>query len=99
MRISDWSSDVCSSDLGVEPRPAEGGAESGGVDGDDRLEAGRLVVAEDDLLVAGAAFEHAGGLWCGHGGDPSWSGTRGSDERRVGEECVSSCRSRRSTYP
>ena len=47
--------------VGVEAGAAEGRAEGGGVDRDDRLEAGRLVVAEDDLLVAGGPAEDAGG--------------------------------------
>src|SRR3546814_5926738 len=71
MRISDWSSDVCSSDLAL--RAAQhldaldvedlGAAEEGG--------------ADIDLVV-----EDAGR----------------SEERRVGKECVSTCRSRWSTY-
>src|SRR3546814_12774755 len=69
MRISDWSSDVCSSDLagvaaGLRPngrrrhqrRGHGGGVRAGGVGGD-----------------------HPG---------------RRSEERRVGKECVSTCRSR-----
>src|SRR3546814_5931217 len=69
MRISDWSSDVCSSDL----RRAHGGA-------------GRCVHAGsrcflDHLLVA--ALERA---------------VARSEERRVGKECVSTCRSRWSPY-
>src|SRR3546814_5266246 len=32
MRISDWSSDVCSSDLGLHALPAQGGRHRGGCD-------------------------------------------------------------------
>src|SRR3546814_1613432 len=62
MRISDWSSDVCSSDL---PRGGRGRAAPAGC--------------------------------------PGWSARRSrssdrSEERRVGKECVSTCRSRWSPY-
>src|SRR3546814_9842352 len=63
MRISDWSSDVCSSDL----------------------PAGRA------RLFSGLEFP--GGLL------PLWQSERWrSEERRVGKECVSTCRSRWSPY-
>src|SRR3546814_4950845 len=72
MRISDWSSDVCSSDLqGPRPR-APGGREQAGR----RLEGGVVLV---------------------HQGEPRRSRFR-SEERRVGKECVSTCRSRWSPY-
>src|SRR3546814_15733694 len=94
MRISDWSSDVCSSDLDLA---AVGGA-PGAVGGQPRAvdqqcpqildEAGLQlvvqlgVVGEDDL---------AGRL---HQRDVAAGGDRRSEERRVGQECVSPCRSR-----
>src|SRR3546814_4767012 len=73
MRISDWSSDVCSSDLG---------------------NAGR----RQALQAVAAGWRHGHGrLWhfavavravcLGHE-------ERRSEERRVGKECVSTCRSR-----
>src|SRR3546814_6595871 len=72
MRISDWSSDVCSSDLEQ---------------------------AVDRLVAANA---------CGFGSDQSvhrllmpWGSdkrVKRSEERRVGKECVSTCRSRWSPY-
>ena len=61
--------------VGVEAGTAERGAQCGGVDADDRLEPGVVVLAEDDLFVvrrSGAAVfpvgyrEHVG-----HGGDSS----------------------------
>src|SRR3546814_4798810 len=84
MRISDWSSDVCSSDLpdhfqlaaGIEHDPAAGFwrlAEA-------KLGLG-LTLIEDALdqdLDAATAIR--------------------SEERRVGKECVSTCRSRWSPY-
>src|SRR3546814_2505572 len=94
MRISDWSSDVCSSDL-LDARPGE-------ADGEHVVRQHRAVAAgaEDllDVAVPGEAFTAVGGL--GHVeaavlphqvriGDG-----RRSEERRVGKACVSTCRSR-----
>src|SRR3546814_7193370 len=73
MRISDWSSDVCSSDLGG------GGAPPDLARMNKLRDSGVGAVAAD---VAGA-------------GTAPW--TR-SEERRVGKECVSTCRSRWSPY-
>src|SRR3546814_5124846 len=90
MRISDWSSDVCSSDL----LPAEGDAAAGERLGDqpeigerraDQEVAGRLGILGKRLDVAG---QGAGGL----------GQSVRSEERRVGKECVSTCRSRWSPY-
>src|SRR3546814_13125900 len=88
MRISDWSSDVCSSDLGntvldgrgvvVDPHTVE-------VDGR-RYTAERILVATGGwpVLPDVPGIEHA---------------ITRSEERRVGKECVSTCRSRWSPYP
>ena len=71
--------------VGVEAGPAQRGAQRGGVDADDRLEPGVVVLAEDDLLVPGLLkLGPPGWLWSGggavlvgyrehvgHGGDPS----------------------------
>src|SRR3546814_8933625 len=65
MRISDWSSDVCSSDLGLL----------------------------SFVLPASAAAQGAPIIVTGTG----LPDTR-SEERRVGKECVSTCRSRWSPY-
>src|SRR3546814_5033279 len=83
MRISDWSSDVCSSDL-------------------------YLQAARHDALVfppaaprqSRAAYVEGLSGYHGQGAavrnsDP---GARRSEERRVGKECVSTCRSRWSPY-
>src|SRR3546814_3555897 len=77
MRISDWSSDVCSSDLnhfrgGVRARQRTGDRKG-------------LLRRVDDLGRDTA--RHLGGLLHGR-----------SEERRVGKECVSTCRSRWSPY-
>src|SRR3546814_3033766 len=75
MRISDWSSDVCSSDL-LEPGVAEPAGDGFGQVGG---------VAEHRLV----GDER---LWGSSGHDGR------SEERRVGKECVSTCRSRWSPY-
>src|SRR3546814_8350124 len=74
MRISDWSSDVCSSDLHAELL-----AQLADENVDD-LELG-LVHAAVEMIE-----EHLLGQ------------RRRSEERRVGKECVSTCRSRWSPY-
>src|SRR3546814_18269633 len=86
MRISDWSSDVCSSDLlgalvvlppdGGEPRrpaPQDGGSDR---DRFDIVDRGRATVKADSCRERRLR----------------------SEERRVGKECVSTCRSRWSPY-
>src|SRR3546814_12574194 len=93
MRISDWSSDVCSSDLsdhGDSLASAhaflsrryfkDGGAGARGV---------QVPVAR--WLVGGAAV-----FWCTLLRKDS--NMSRSEERRVGQECVSTCRSRWSPY-
>src|SRR3546814_18102283 len=101
MRISDWSSDVCSSDLQAGKAGVYGGigAVSGAVIGaatsskKDRTK-GALIGA----AVGGAA---AGGY--GYYVDTQEAKLRQtlqrSEERRVGKECVRTCRSRWSPYP
>src|SRR3546814_4479792 len=70
MRISDWSSDVCSSDLPVRPTTHVRMRGSG--------------VLPPDIEVTPASVQAS-------------LNTR-SEERRVGKECVSTCRSRWSQY-
>src|SRR3546814_19799736 len=81
MRISDWSSDVCSSDLQMA---------AGGVAGDDDA-------ARRDDVVGGVAVEpgERPAHLVDHGAD---AGSGSSEERRVGKECVCTCRSRWSPY-
>src|SRR3546814_2374754 len=89
MRISDWSSDVCSSDL------------------PDRMGWGALRVWNDDGIAAQSGFPphphrdmeiityvRTGAI--SHRDSMGNSGR--SEERRVGKECVSTCRSRWSPY-
>src|SRR3546814_11814749 len=107
MRISDWSSDVCSSDL-VGPELAQGnlaadhadGAGDGARLGDDAVRGGGDEIAaggrevahrDDDRLAEGAGAAHLAPD--GVGGDIGAAGAR-SEGRRVGKACVSTCRCR-----
>src|SRR3546814_12960805 len=99
MRISDWSSDVCSSDL------ADGHSRvSNQMTDPQRLRcallnalrglqksvgASPLTETPRDWAGASAALADDGGAWR----------VLRSEERRVGKECVSPCRSRWSPYP
>src|SRR3546814_20504912 len=102
MRISDWSSDVCSSDLGG----AEG--DLGLVDhADDDGQRSRRAEREGGGLgkyrLHGSTFPVFAAPARNAPGRPMLCrerancGTR-SEERRVGKECVSTCRARWSTY-
>src|SRR3546814_14754408 len=109
MRISDWSSDVCSSDLGV----SRGSIKIKGK----RYDLSGIVQAAFQQLAARIAQE-VNRLWAddwdidaivisGGGGavlaqylQPLLEGEvlQSSSERRVGKECGSTCRSRWSPY-
>src|SRR3546814_10497679 len=89
MRISDWSSDVCSSDLkpwslavANDPAPSE---QRGTIRGDEDFGGGGY---SEFAMVPGDAVVYRGTDYL-HGR---------SEERRVGKECVSTCRSRWSPY-
>src|SRR3546814_5541105 len=85
MRISDWSSDVCSSDL------------SGPVEIPDRhRKAGDSGRGRADG-AAGATAQEAAGRRAVRSCPQTPAAVR-SEERRVGKECVSTCRSRWSPY-
>src|SRR3546814_14477242 len=92
MRISDWSSDVCSSDLdgtrmdGIPGRPSriEGCTAHTATRGRDCLRCDVRHLA----LCAALREEEL----------PHLEAIRRSEERRVGKECVSTCRSRWSPY-
>src|SRR3546814_12097104 len=100
MRISDWSSDVCSSDLSgrqegkryLRPctprtRPASGSGIENVID-----KPWRKAMAGTALVTgASSGIGRAVALALAQAGYRS-------EERRVGEECVSTCRSRWSTY-
>src|SRR3546814_16151324 len=112
MRISDWSSDVCSSDLQPQPdqrdsagqqqQPAEPTAPKAGVDGVDPVDqlARRRLLAGDIGREQGAviAVEIILGGSVGTDAAVAVEVDGRSEERRVGKECVSTCRSRWSPY-
>src|SRR3546814_15000959 len=100
MRISDWSSDVCSSDLGddiVEPvaRRLAAAARDREV-----LDVVRKLVAHPCLHGVGAGGGTFNDAIAGAVdvvdvvAREAGEGRRRSEERRVGKECVSSCRFR-----
>src|SRR3546814_13099252 len=98
MRISDWSSDVCSSDLlGLTPGLTLADArarvpELGAFDDDPQADQNWLERLANgcDRYTPMVAIDPSDGLLLDI--------TR-SEERRVGKECVSTCRSRWSPYP
>src|SRR3546814_15240919 len=91
MRISDWSSDVCSSDLPLDLtidrfsslKPQDG----------NRFSITGVTSENDTLATEPTADEFAPAEFL----DMS-DAERRSEERRVGKECVSTCRSRWSPY-
>src|SRR3546814_14440689 len=87
MRISDWSSDVCSSDLTVHVGRVHG-LDGNGVDR--RLGATAAAGVVDPCCGAGGSRCRATRR--------EGSGLMRSEERRVGKECVRTCRSRWSPY-
>src|SRR3546814_12324860 len=102
MRISDWSSDVCSSDLGTGIRLYRGVIVTGSPPY-------ALVIFTDTFRrrdhSAGPAYDARSvsgtiGLLvhAAHGEVDGTQAALRSEERRVGYECVSTCRSRWSTY-
>src|SRR3546814_15532144 len=111
MRISDWSSDVCSSDLQL-PLNNDANSLHGGTKGFDKqlwtvasVESGptasvtlTLTSPAGDQGYPGTldvtvtySLDRAGALTIDFG-------AKRSEERRVGKECVSTCRSRWSPY-
>src|SRR3546814_1808230 len=78
MRISDWSSDVCSSDLWF----ASG------------VSAGLVTLFKAPYVALPLIFWIVALVELRRGQSVAWR----SEERRVGKECVSTCRSRWSPY-
>src|SRR3546814_5839416 len=88
MRISDWSSDVCSSDLvGYKGniQYAIAVQRAGGAVGDSIMEidsdGDEDAVPRQEVTISNFTFIHR-------------NAAARSEERRVGKECVSTCRSR-----
>src|SRR3546814_13145323 len=92
MRISDWSSDVCSSDLWNVKQQVGARASLAVLLGD--VTKGAAAGATGVLLDGtawGIAYAAVAAAMVGHA-YPVFAGR--SAERRVGKECVSTCRSR-----
>src|SRR3546814_14256930 len=112
MRISDWSSDVCSSDLNLDPaRGARLGEDMPRISPLALLPPGRLpavllVALLLATLLAGGLFTARPGLAQEEppaaspetGAEAGDEGSARSEERRVGKGCVSTCRTRWSPY-
>src|SRR3546814_19383945 len=101
MRISDWSSDVCSSDLEEKPeKPRSNYAVTGlyFYDGDAAAHAAALTPSargELEITDLNRRYLEAGNLHVelmGRGFTWLDPGTHSSEERRVGKECVSTFR-------
>src|SRR3546814_16329732 len=106
MRISDWSSDVCSSDLAgltvgeLLPRDRvliDAQARRVIVQRDPEVE-GEQVAAAIDRIMASVQADYP--QWLIQNGSltvaeaPAEEAAARSEERRVGKECVTTCRSR-----
>src|SRR3546814_15785012 len=109
MRISDWSSDVCSSDLLIAHLAPILGHHLARHDAmiDEPRQPVRQNVARDaelllellemmDAVESGAQDNERPSLT--HRFERERQGAMRSEERRVGKECVSTCRSRWSPY-
>src|SRR3546814_15856537 len=101
MRISDWSSDVCSSDLADLSLALEAGIKNPVDHEQGSLDAAHPSQCEGQLILTRERGELAKNL---AGGDDPRCDRRHdaqdvgrSEERRVGQECVSTCRTRWST--
>src|SRR3546814_20050430 len=96
MRISDWSSDVCSSDLKIvlSVMATAQSMDKSLAEAAHSLGAGSWAVMRDVTLPALAPALIASGAIC----FAISIGAFRSEERRVGKECVSTCRSRWSPY-
>src|SRR3546814_15494748 len=89
MRISDWRADVCSSDLGkgfakAKPKPNRPGPRRGFKHQREAAERQEAAPQKPAAKTAVRARTAAG---------------KRAEERRVGKDCVSTGRSRRSPYP
>src|SRR3546814_7801207 len=99
MRMSDWSSDVCSSDLGRRHVAAANPLALNGDDLDADLVARERAIAEEKASQSGKPAEIVTKMVDGAIAKfRKENALLRSEERRVGKECVSTCRSRWSPY-
>src|SRR3546814_11054327 len=113
MRISDWSSDVCSSDLDANPLVSPDGGKIAYLGFDDKLRAyennqlyvmnrdgsgKRSLTADWDYGVDAIEWAADGRSVYAQYDDHGETKDARSEERRVGKECDSTCRSRWSPY-
>src|SRR3546814_15510954 len=99
MRISDWSSDVCSSDLADDLRHLRQD-DTKLLDHAPGLGASRTISTEDrcpQRPPVALTPSPSRRRWLRGRAIPPRA--KRSEERRVGKECVSTCRSRWSQYP
>src|SRR3546814_16232523 len=105
MRISDWSSDVCASDLDDDARHRAAAADgkerppgSRGAAGDVQGRAGPGIIRkEDEPMITTTTHSVECRTISAYLGVVT--GEVRSEERRVGTACVSTCSTRWSTYP
>src|SRR3546814_20701830 len=102
MRISDWSSDVCSSDLSVRTGPLPTVLTLAQALDEAQARSPVLAAARADVEAARGRLRQAGFRF-----NPvhnvevenfAGTGPYGTEERRVGKECDMLCRSRLSPY-
>src|SRR3546814_13645079 len=106
MRISDWSSDVCSSDLAIAINGRNGilnSLRSSKEEGQSNFNnPGTVFVgagADFDLTPEFRVSTNVNHLWFENTSSLQVLRSEGrSEERRVGQECVSTCRSRWSPH-
>src|SRR3546814_7797243 len=99
LRISDWSSDVCSSDLAdpgrvlLPPVTGQFDYQLGGAEDDGDL---AVVVRDASAQPVPGAYNvcYVNGFQTQPDQAATWAADHRSEERRVGKECVSTCRSR-----
>src|SRR3546814_15846398 len=97
MRISDWSSDVCSSDLRALRRTTSSPTPCASTRSRcDCPDAGPSATPERPDAAGPRARPHPGR--CARNARAATRTARRSEERRVGKECVSTSRSGRSPY-
>src|SRR3546814_2427175 len=97
MRISDWSSDVCSSDLGCSITSARrpDAAFAGTAEAKHRLP---VIAGLDPAIHASPGKDAPIQAWMPASSAGMTASLVRSEERRVGKECVRTCRSQWSAY-